>query len=283
MVSLDWQLGRVAGVTLVELALTSDVTVHVTVESQLQPVWPPRERGRPAAGWTETGFEGVVEADGRLVLGYASPADAVEPPATVVGTEPVDEEAADRQPSAEALVRSLGGAGPPRDAVPLLDGSGPPAEQQASGEQTGDAGTASRTSGSSQDRVTGRNDRGRNSPESDPSPDGPTREGESGTAVASEPPVEGGTDRQEPGAAVDAWLDAVERRLETAERLAAADTAAEAQAAVDAAGGIDAVRALCDDLEADERRLGAVGGQHGQLRERIAAVEIPLSALERLA
>jgi len=115
MATLDWHLDRTGGVTLVELAVSSDTDERVRVESRLEPVWPPRERGVPAAGWDASGFEGTVGADSRLVLGYASPAEPAEPPAEL--TEPADEEGVD----ARTLIRTLGEGRPPRDAVPVSD------------------------------------------------------------------------------------------------------------------------------------------------------------------
>jgi hypothetical protein len=81
-----------------------------------------------------------------------------------------------------------------------------------------------------------------------------------------------------PAPAVDPWFDALERRLDAAERLGAVETADEARAAVDAVGGIDAVRRLCARLDADRTRCDRLAG----VDDRLDAVEVPLSALERL-
>jgi hypothetical protein len=61
------------------------------------------------------------------------------------------------------------------------------------------------------------------------------------------------------------------------------ETAGEARAAVDAAGGIEQVRALCDRLDADRRRLEQIEQRHGEFGDRLDETEVPLSALERLA
>lgn len=119
MVSLDWNMTRNGGVTLVELLVTSEIAARVHVESRLEPVWPPRRQGVPAAGWNRTKFEGTVGSDSRLAFGYASPAQPQEPPAEIVSTEPVDERT---EPTAREIVRTLGEPGPPRDAVPFDDG-----------------------------------------------------------------------------------------------------------------------------------------------------------------
>lgn len=150
MASLDWQLHRPAEVTLVELRVTSDCRERVALRSNLEPVWPPRRQGRPANGWQETGFEGVVTPAEPLVLGYASPAEPVDPPAELTDCEPVVTDAdpagdsaasgdtllekLDDDTAGRALVRALGAGKPPRGAVPnprgpaATAGEGPPAE-----------------------------------------------------------------------------------------------------------------------------------------------------------
>lgn len=126
MATLDWSLARVDEVTFVELVVTSDIDERVEIESNLQPVWPPRRRGRPAAGWDETGVTGVVTADDPLVLGYASPAEPVDPPAELTDCQPVTaaesasgDAGSDDTPSPQLLVQALGAAEPPRDAIPV--------------------------------------------------------------------------------------------------------------------------------------------------------------------
>ena len=113
MASLDWHLRRTGDITLVELVVRSRTDERIRVESELEPVWPPRSQGVPAAGWDESGFSGSVGADEPLVLGYASPADPVEPPATVVTNHDPDDEI-----DARSLVRTLGDPAPARAAVP---------------------------------------------------------------------------------------------------------------------------------------------------------------------
>jgi len=115
MASLDWTTRRSDGVTLVELVVTSEQPQRVRVESALTPVWPPRRQGVPEPGWDGATVEGVVD-DGPLVVGYATPAAPVDPPATVT-SEPVAED--DLSP--RTLVRALGDATPPRDALPGVD------------------------------------------------------------------------------------------------------------------------------------------------------------------
>jgi hypothetical protein len=94
MVSLDWSTDRTGGVTLVTLRVEShDRDRRVRVENRIEgPTWPPRRQGRPAAGWDETGFAGVVRANEPLALGYATPGEPTEPPVEVVADDPLPEE-----------------------------------------------------------------------------------------------------------------------------------------------------------------------------------------------
>ncbi|WP_276273460.1 hypothetical protein [Haloarcula litorea] len=125
MVTLDCATSRHDGVTLVTVRLRDvDRPTRVTVRNRLDgPVWPPRREGRPATGWTDEGFEGVVESE--RALGYATPAPAETPAATLADATPVAAEGgvADYGRDAmstdpDAVVRSLGDPSPPRDAVP---------------------------------------------------------------------------------------------------------------------------------------------------------------------
>jgi len=373
MVTLDWQVAAAGETTLVELFVTSDTDARVEISSNLEPVWPPRRQNRPVAGWDGSGFEGVVSAGEPLVLGYASPDDPVEPPATVVGTEPVTG-SSEGPPTPEALVRELGEAGPPRDAVPVHGSPstdcGPEADSHSPGHDpttdeqrpvdrgsTADDGhlsargsaadlsvpTHPREPGHSQRGETGSSGaeraqtpggeartRGAESADSsgarrsqrsdhagtgsgrgaEPDPSTgrtqqsgdagtgnrrPTGESGPGSADATQPRrtertrtastaagQHGRTDTDEPGAAIDSWLDALGARIETAERLAAVETAGEARAAVDTAGGIEQVRALCERLDADRRRLERIEQRRGRFGDRLDEMDIPLSALERL-
>lgn len=133
MASLDWEQTRRDGVTLVELAVTTAAEEWVRVESELQPVWPPRRQGVPASGWDETGFEGRVDPEAPLVVGYASPATPAEPPARV---QILDEKTDTESDASHRIVRTLGTSAPPQDAVPTpattdssLDTDGTPASQ----------------------------------------------------------------------------------------------------------------------------------------------------------
>lgn len=123
MATLESHCRTAAGVTLVELCVTATRPRWVRVENRLEgPVWPPRSDGVPEPGWDEEGFEGRVESDEPLVLGYASPAEPADPPARIVE----ESEPADREPTPEVVVKALGRREPPRDAMPEV-GAGPAA------------------------------------------------------------------------------------------------------------------------------------------------------------
>ena len=351
MPTLDWQVAATGETTLVELFVTSDTETRVEISSNLEPVWPPRRQSRPAAGWDGSGFEGVVSAGEPLVLGYASPDDPVEPPATIVDTEPVTG-SSEGAPSPEALVRELGEAGPPRDAVPThgspstdrgpgadphSPGDGPTTAAQHSvdrGSVADDRQPSAHASGTDPPGADQPHDTGRSQDENDrrsavssgteqaqtpgggadtrsagstdygpsqrtqqsghagsrsstgrtrPRERAETARADGSTAGTGTAASSGGTDTVEPGEAIDAWLDALGGRIETAERLAAVETAGEARAAVDAAGGMEAVRALCERLDADRRRLERIEQRYSGFGDRLDEIEVPLSALERLA
>lgn len=129
MVDLDWRVDARDGASLVELRVTnpSRTARRVRIANRLDgEVWPPRREGVPEAGWDDGGFEGVVAAGERRALGYASPAPAADPPAEVVWSERAgasagggDPDSSDVEATPEGVVRSLGAARPPADAVPL--------------------------------------------------------------------------------------------------------------------------------------------------------------------
>lgn len=138
MATLDWHQSRRDGVTLVELQVSSDTRKLVRIESTLDPVWPPREQGTPVAGWDDGSFERIVAADDTLAVGYASPAEPTDPPVELVDERPLsadeDPHVAAESVTARTLVRTLGEASPPRDAVP--DGAGMAAGDHLSDEPT---------------------------------------------------------------------------------------------------------------------------------------------------
>lgn len=115
MATLESHCRTAGGVTLVELCVTAARPRRVRVENCLEgPVWPPRTDGVPEPGWDGQGFEGRVDPDEPLVLGYASPAEPADPPARVAE----EGEPTDREPTPEAVVKALGRREPPREAMP---------------------------------------------------------------------------------------------------------------------------------------------------------------------
>lgn len=256
MASLSWDLTRHDGVTLVELVVTADAEEWVRVNSRLRPVWPPRRQGVPVAGWDDACFEGRVGPDTPLVLGYASPAAPVDPPAELEPAATDGEFPSDDRASPRAIVRALGESAPPRDVVP----TGDTREHTGRATTTGSGSVAADPSGGI-----------------DPDPDSATERRESRPAKAgrkshSRGEVEG----------IEPWFEAVEGRVERAERLADVTGADEARGAVASVGGIEAARELREQLEADRGRIQALGERQRQLADQLAAVEIPLSTLERV-
>jgi len=140
MVSLECAATETDGTTLVTLVVESDEPRRIRVENCLDgPVQPPRERGVPAAGWGEEGFEGVV--DGVLGIGYATPAAPGEPAARIVEERPP---AAEDGPTAAGLVRERGDGTPPRDAVGAASAPGD-SDGTTGGETTPDGAPAAVT------------------------------------------------------------------------------------------------------------------------------------------
>lgn len=251
MVTIDASARGIDGVTLVTVRLSGEgVARRVRVEQRLDgPVWPPRCEGRPEAGWDETGYEGVVPADGRLVLGYATPAPPDEDPVAVEEGAVVRDGAAETDAGGPTdILQRLGDPSPPREAVPL-----PPTAYEA--DRSDDESDGQR---SGQD--------GRSEPDS----------GEQGDAGSDGTPADRATDP------VAAWLDRVSERVATVETLDDVESVPDATAAVEAAGGFMVAERSVRATAADRRRLLAVADRAGRLAERIEATEPPLSTLERL-
>lgn len=82
---------------------------------------------------------------------------------------------------------------------------------------------------------------------------------------------------------IAAWLQRVEGRIETAERLASATDLAAATEAIEAVGGLGAVESLAAAIERDCRLLSRFSFVPSDLRDRIEAVEIPTATFARLA
>lgn len=307
MATLDWHLRRTDGVTLVEVALESDHPERVRLESHLQPVWSPRRFGVPEAGWDETGFEGVIDPDRRCMLGYASPAAPVDPPIELTDAEPIapgeydgpdviprEESHTGSQSRARWLIRSLGTATPERAVVPVPDGqetlvqptnSGVESETPRGvecGGQGSDRTPPSAKTAIADDRDTAGKDVRK--PQREPPARIPIadrerhheNEGNDGDEGSDIPP----TAESHP---VDAWFEAVDRRLAKAEELASVTDAATAKQAIERNGGMDGVQSLSRQLRRDAEQLNRMANRQPAIQERLEAVEIPLSSLERLA
>lgn len=270
MATLDWHLTRAGETTLVELLVTTERRQRVAIASGLEPVWPPRCRGRPETGWNESRYEGTVAPDDRLILGFASPAEPVHPPARIVSESAVTEETEAAVPSPDELVQTLGRAEPPRAAV---------RPESARGDQSSE--TDEPEDGHSPQPATENGRQSGTSPASNPSatseriiePPG----GESPTGVG-QSAHESSLDEPAPGP----YLDAVRQRLGDAARLSEADTVIEARASVEAAGGMEAVRELETRLTADRQQLQAMEETRAELAEQLSRIDIPVRALERL-
>ncbi len=112
-------LTAIDGATLVSVIVENphDEPARYRLENELDgPVWPPRRRGYPEPGWDESGYEGVLEPDERESLGYAVPANPVDPPARIAWTEPARE--IQRHPdTAVTTARSFSDPRPPRSVL----------------------------------------------------------------------------------------------------------------------------------------------------------------------
>jgi hypothetical protein len=124
MVSLTTAVDRTDGVTFVRVRVENTGRARrVRVDNRLDgPVWPPRQQGRPVAGWDDDGFEGEVGADETLALGYASPASPRDPPAELASVGPAESDDDDTglvaTETPAGVLRSLGDPVVARAAVP---------------------------------------------------------------------------------------------------------------------------------------------------------------------
>ena len=278
MASLDWHCRRTGDVTLVELSVHSEFDQHVRIESRLTPVWPPRQQGVPVAGWNGNTFEGTVDGEQRLVLGYATPATPEEPPAEITATGEPSEETA---PTPRDVVRALGAAGPPRDALPDRPKSTPHERHGA-----GSLGGASDTPEGSPSETL--EDNSSETLETKSCRSGTVQKSATSGPVTGQSSVAGQSELTERSQRTDrpveptAWFDAVESRLSTVEALVRATDADEARATVDTLGGIEDVRRLQTRLDADRQMLCELQRRSEHLSDRLETAELPLATLERI-
>lgn len=294
MLDLDWRVRETGDVALVAVVVESEAPTprRVRVESRLDgPVRPPRRGGVPERGFDETGYEGVVPAGGRLAVGFASPADPVDPPVALVADERADarpdQEGAgtlvgtgpsETSPSAADVLRELGSPAPPRDAVPRPGASGAVAAGRPGGVDAPAAGGDAIAPGADSPAARG----------------GATDDSTAAPADTSQAPgdVVAGSRRDDHAAGggseavpapVASWLADVAARVERAERLADARTLPAAADAVAATGGLAGVEDLVAALSADRAALLAVADRAETLAGRCDAAEVPLAAYRELA
>ena len=84
-------------------------------------------------------------------------------------------------------------------------------------------------------------------------------------------------------AGMKAWLERVEERVETAERLAAVNDLPSATRAVASVGGLSAVEELAAHLARDRRALSRLDVAPDDLAARVDSIDLPTAAFARLA
>ena len=246
----EWTTEHVDGVTLVGVRLANETPTDrlIRLANCLDgPVLPPRRHGVPETGWEGETYETVVPAGECVAVGYACPAAAVDPPVELVADERVPDAAPtpDEDPSAAAVVRRLGSAEPPRDAVPTPES----VDAQPAGWMRDDD----------------------------------TPDGSVGSTVADTQRCDAAdaSDTELPDS-VSAWLDAVTARVERAEALTE-PSVPEATATLAEVDGLDPVADLPERVAADAEQLRAVAARTEALAERAEATEVDLAALRSLA
>lgn len=115
MVEVDASVEHTDGVTLVRATVTNTrgTPQMVRLESRLDgPIWPPRDGGFTAPEWDGDRWERGLTPGESVGLGFASPADPVEPPLEIVDVERTPPE--EFRTAADVLAE-LDDALPPRD------------------------------------------------------------------------------------------------------------------------------------------------------------------------
>lgn len=258
---LDCETTSLDDVTLVTAHLHNDTPVarRVRLQNRLDgPVLPPRTEGVPEAGWDDGGYETVVAAESTVAVGYACPAPECDPAAVVTVDERAlddDSEQASGARSPDGVVRRLGTAVPPRDAIPPSRvGSVASASNESTAEQCDAAVTTSCLQSSATEPSTTRLSR-----DSSDTPD----DADLPDSLAS-------------------WFASVERRIDRAERLTDPSVQA-ATGVLSEVGGLDTVDGLQSTVDADAEALRAVADRARTLADRAEKTDVALSALRRLA
>lgn len=127
-------------VTLVELVVENPTRTRrrVRIDNRLEgTVLAPRQHGKPESGWDEEGVTVTIDAGEHQAIGYACRAPGVEPPATIVGSDPVTGPPTEERRAADVLT-ALGDPRPPQDILTGIAEDGSPAESSevASGRHT---------------------------------------------------------------------------------------------------------------------------------------------------
>ncbi|WP_049983567.1 hypothetical protein [Halorubrum sp. BV1] len=257
---LAWTVEQDGGVSLVRCRVHNDEAVprRVRLDSRLDgPVLPPRRAGVPEAGWDASGVSVRLDPASSRAVGFAVPADPVEPPVEI------SEDGSDREDTRVSCERdplaAVRSETPALDAIRTLGDHRPPRDAITDGTTGQDADTDGETDGAG-----GEADRGGDAG-GDPLIDGQV----------------GGGDATVP-AAVDEWLDTVTARVDRAERLTDADLGA-ATEVVEETDGLDGVSDLRRRVETDAERLRAVSDRTAALAARAESADVPIEALERLA
>ena len=130
MVTVDASTERRDGVTLVTVAVANERTTRqrAVLRVDAETVWPPRRQGVPEHDWDGTEVCVRLDPGERRGLGFATPDAVGESPVTLHSTDRAEN---DPGPMADTdgVIRTLGDARPPRDAVPTpsvrgVDGGG---------------------------------------------------------------------------------------------------------------------------------------------------------------
>lgn len=259
---LTWTVERDAGISLVCCRVHNDDAVRrrIRIENRLDgPVLPPRRAGVPEAGWDATGVTLRLAPDERRALGFAVPAQPIEPPVEVVDIETVEPNANTSeigQPTddgissaAAAALRDLADHRPTRSTVTerTVD---VPENDLGGGVESIELGPVEFDGTDNDD-----SDRERNS-------------------IGVDPPSTANC--------IEEWFDAIETRLELTEQLTDADLET-ATAVVEKSDGVDELAALDERVTADTERLREVIDRASSLAARAESTDAPIEALERLA
>ncbi|MFC7204868.1 hypothetical protein ACFQJC_15230 [Haloferax namakaokahaiae] len=270
------------GVTLVSVVLenTAPIDRRVRVEHRLDgPVFPPRHHGVPESGWDEDGFEGVVPAESTRSLGYSCPVapDAADADADIVAVEVLGRAGDDSEMTPDDVVRELGPSRPPADVV-----SASPAVESSPDSADSEEPTAESTSLSERERTVVSDSDSEAYSETD-EPTATDRDVADAVAKSDCPKVTESADSTHTNADLpddlDAYFDALERRLELAERLEGVGVGDAATVLSEPAADPSSL----SHLDADRETLRQIATRATQLADRAATVSSTTDALRRVA